>query len=140
MAFHRLTPNLMVPDVDRTVDFYRDVLEFELAATVPQRRPYEWAMLGRDDVVLMIQSRASLGAEIPALRERPIGGSLALYMDVDDADALFQRLRNRVAVVVDPHTTPYGTREFFIQDCNGYILGFAASAKEEERVDRDDDR
>lgn len=128
MAFRKLTPNLMVPDVGRTVDFYRDVLEFEVAATMPERRPYEWAMLGRDDVVLTVQSRESLGGEIPALRERPIGGSLALYIDVDDVDALYDRLRRRVAVVVDPHTTIYGTREFYVQDCNGYILGFASSS------------
>lgn len=128
MAFRKLTPNLMVPDVGRTVDFYRDVLDFELAATMPDQRPYEWAMLGRDDVVLTVQSRESLGAEIPALHERPIGGSLALYIDVDDVDSLFDRLKTRVAVVVDPHTTFYGTREFYIQDCNGYILGFSSSA------------
>ncbi len=135
MAFIKLTPNLMVPDVDRTVDFYRDVLEFEVAATAPQRRPYEWAMLGRDDVVLMVQSRPSLGAEVPALRERTIGGSVVLYVHVDDADALYERIRDRVAVVVDPHTTSYGTREFYVQDCNGYILGFSASAGAGEHDD-----
>lgn len=127
MAFRKLTPNLVVPDVSRTVDFYRDVLEFEVAATMPDRRPYTWAMLGRDDVVLTVQSRESIGSEIPALRERPIGGSLALYIDVDDVDTLYDGLKHRVAVVVDPHATFYGTREFYVQDCNGYILGFASS-------------
>ena len=31
----KLTPNLIVSDVQRSIDFYRDVLEFTVTQTVP---------------------------------------------------------------------------------------------------------
>lgn len=124
-AITKLTPNLMVEDVDRTVDFYRDVLGFTLAATAPEERPFDWAMVSSGSAELMFQSRASLGGEVPALRDRKIGGALTLYVEVDDVEALYERIKDRLPIVVDMHDTFYGAREFAAQDCNGYILGFA---------------
>jgi len=46
----KLTPNLMVEDVNRTTAFYRDVLGFELLATQPESGQFDWAMMKRNDV------------------------------------------------------------------------------------------
>lgn len=32
----RLTPNLIVEDLSRTVEFYQSILDFELVMTVPE--------------------------------------------------------------------------------------------------------
>lgn len=124
-VYTKLTPNLMVEDVDRTVDFYRDVLGFTLAATAPEERPFNWAMVAAGDAQLMFQSRASLGDEVPALRDRRIGGALTLYVEVEDVEGLYGRIKDQLPIVVDMHDTFYGAREFAAQDCNGYILSFA---------------
>ena len=122
---NKLTPNLMVEDVNTTLDFYRGVLGFEAVATVPEEGQFDWAMLRRDGVEVMLQTRASLGGEIPALQGVPIGGSLTFYVDVTDLAPLYDTLKGKVEIVSDLHTTFYGAREFYVKDCNGYILGFS---------------
>ena len=37
--FQKLTPNLVVRDVVRSVNFYRDVLGFSMAMSVPDQPP-----------------------------------------------------------------------------------------------------
>ena len=127
-TYQKLTPNLMVEDVDRTVDYYRDVLGFTLAATAPEQRPFEWAMVSSGGAELMFQSRESLSGEVPALRDRKIGGAFTIYIEVEDIEALYAHVQDRMPIVVDLHDTFYGAREFSAQDCNGYILGFAGRA------------
>lgn len=120
----KLTPNLMVEDVNQTVAFYRDVLGFTVAATAPEQGTLDWAMLQRDGAVLMFQSRQSLEGEIPALRGAPLG-AVTLYVEVKGVGELYEALRRNVEIVAEPHTTFYGMREFSFKDCSGYVLGFA---------------
>jgi uncharacterized glyoxalase superfamily protein PhnB len=122
----KLTPNLMVEDVDRTIAFYRDVLGFELLVTVPpEQGPFGWAMMRRDSVEIMFQSRSSLGEEIPALLDAPIGASVTFYTEVSGLDDLYQQVKGRAEIVQDLHETFYGSREFSFRDLNGYILFFS---------------
>ncbi len=41
MVLKKLTPNLMVKDVNRTIKFYKEFLSFELAQTVPEAGQFE---------------------------------------------------------------------------------------------------
>jgi uncharacterized glyoxalase superfamily protein PhnB len=47
-----------------------------------------------------------------------------LYVHTDNVDHLYQRLKDRVRVVEDPHDTFYGMREFIIRDINGFWVTF----------------
>jgi uncharacterized glyoxalase superfamily protein PhnB len=73
----------------------------------------------------MFQARASLVGELPAWKDRPVGGALTLYIDLEGVEALYEEVRRNASVVKDLHDTFYGTQEFSIEDCNGYILTFA---------------
>lgn len=121
MNFKKLTPNVMVEDVGATVTFYADVLNFEVLATVPEHAPYNWAMIGKDDVTLMVQARTSLGDEIPTLQHAAIGASMTFYTDVTDLRAWFERVQGKAEIVQSWHTTFYNTNEFAFRDPNGYI-------------------
>jgi uncharacterized glyoxalase superfamily protein PhnB len=121
----KLTPNLMVEDVERTVEFYRDVLGFELVMTVPEAAPFNFAILQRDAVEMMLQSRASLTENVPALEGATIGASQTFYIEVTAIDELYNQVREKAEIVVDMHETFYGTREFYFKDINGYILSFS---------------
>ena len=121
----KLTPNLMVEDVNQTVAWYKDVLGFEVLATVPDQGQFDWAMMRRDDVQVMFQARSSLTQEIPALAGAPIGGSLTFYVEVSGLTELYEQLKPSVEIVYDMHATFYGAQEFYVKDCNGYILGFS---------------
>ncbi len=125
MPLTNLTPNMMVENVDETVDFYRDVLGFHLVMNAPEQNPYAWALVKRDDVEMMFQARTSLTEEYPLFEGRPIGGALTFYIDMKDIETLYEKIHAQVHVVQDLQTTFYGKREFAIKDCNGFILTFA---------------
>ncbi len=122
-----LTPNLMVDDVNQTVDWYRSLLGFDVVAQVPAEGTLDFVILRRDDVGLMLQSKASLTSDLPVLRDVPIGASQTFYIEVSDVDSLHRQLAGKVRIVKDLHDTFYGTREFYFADCNGYILSFSQS-------------
>ncbi|HMB90278.1 MAG TPA: VOC family protein [Rhodothermales bacterium] len=130
LTMNKLTPNMMVEDVNQTVDFYRDVLGFNLVLTVPDSGQFDFALVKHDEVEVMFQSLASLTDEVPVFKEKPAGAGLMFFIDVDDVEALYEEVHSRVTIVKDLHDTFYGTREFAMQDCNGFILTFAENGQE----------
>lgn len=141
MAFRKLTPNIMVDDINKSIAFYRNVLDFELVMSVPEKGDFEWAMMRNGETEIMFQTRANLSKEIPALKDKPVGGALSFYIDVDKINKLYGQLKDKITVVQDIHTTFYGAVEFTIEDCNGYLLTFAESSttNEEENITAYDD-
>lgn len=121
----QLTPNLMVDSVDDTVDYYKDTLGFELTMSQPEERPFEWAMVKSGEVALMFQTRESLTGELPLFEGQAIGATLTFFTMTNDIDGLYSRLKDKAEMVLDMRTTFYGMREFYIRDCNGYVLAFA---------------
>jgi hypothetical protein len=119
-----ITANLMVKSVNKTIDFYKK-LGFETISTVPEQGVFNWAMVKRDNVKLMFQSRKNLIEELPMLAERPIVGGLTFYILVEDVKEFKASLPSDIRIVKDLYTTLYGAKEIVIQDCNGYILYFA---------------
>jgi len=123
--WNKMVPNLMVENVNRTVEFYRDTLGFKLLTTVPDEGQFDWAMMKRDGVEIMFQARSSLGQEVPALAGVSIGGSLTFYTEVTGLEALYEQFQGQVEIIQDWHITFYGTQEFAFRDCNGYIIGLS---------------
>jgi catechol 2,3-dioxygenase-like lactoylglutathione lyase family enzyme len=61
----------------------------------------------------------------PSIAFVEAGGHFHLYVVTDDADAAAESLRkNGVRLVKDVHDTPWGTREFVINDDQGHTLYF----------------
>ncbi|MDB5035525.1 MAG: hypothetical protein JWQ98_2766 [Chlorobi bacterium] len=125
MTFSKLTPVLISGDVNRMVDFYRDVLGFTLVATVPDAGEFVFAQMTQGSVEMMFQTRGSIDDTLAPLKENRSGGSLTIYIDVDDVDALLASVRGKAEVVKELEATFYGTREFTIVDPSGFYLTFA---------------
>lgn len=126
MTLKTLTPNLMVNDVEETIEFYTDVLGFTLLMTVPETGKLDWAMVKRNDVVIMFQSKKSLTSELPRLKGEKPGGGLTFYIKVDRITELHEELyHNEVEIISDLESTFYDTIEFSIVDLNGYVLTFS---------------
>ena len=126
MHWQQLTPNLMVEDVEASLAWYVEVLGFTSDGTVPgDDGVLNFAMLHRDSVHLMLQRRASLETDVPALKGMPIGASQTFFIRVDDVNGLYEPIASRVETVVPLHDTWYGQREVYFRDLNGYILCFA---------------
>lgn len=121
----KITPNLMVKDVNKTIEFYTDVLDFKLVMTVPTEGQFDFAILQSGGIEVMLQSAESLTGEISSLKDRDIGGTFTLYIETEGVETLHEKIKDKVTIVQDIHDTFYGTKEFAIEDINGYILAFA---------------
>ena len=126
----KLTPNLMVENVADTLRFYRETLGFDVVTTLPDQEPFDFAIVHRDGVELMFQSRLSLSENVPALAGSAIGASQTFYIEVSGIRDLYEALREKVEIVVDFHTTFYGTQEFYFRDMNGYVLSFSEPSQQ----------
>jgi catechol 2,3-dioxygenase-like lactoylglutathione lyase family enzyme len=124
----KLTPNLIVADVSRSIAFYRDVLGFTLEQTVPDAEPFVFAIVKSGDVQIYLNAPGPAVEEYPALKGRPIGGTLTLFIEVADARASYDQLKDRVQVVLPLETKWYGTTEFAFLDPDGYVITFAQPA------------
>ena len=137
----KLTPCMMVSDVGRTVEYYRDVLGFAFVGGVPpnsqegvtqfnKAQALAFAMMKQGNVEFMFFVQQSFVEELPQSRDKPIGATVEFYIDLPGVQQLYQRLRNRVSIITELHRTFYGKDEFVIQDCNDYFLCFAGPAAE----------
>ena len=123
--FQKLTPNLVVRDVVRSVTFYRDVLGFTMAMSVPDEPPYVFAGVQQGAVEIFFNDAAAAAEELPQFKDRPIGGTLTLYIEVPDVEAILERVKGRAPIVMPMKTQFYGMKEFAISDPDGYILTLA---------------
>jgi uncharacterized glyoxalase superfamily protein PhnB len=124
--YKSLTPNLMVSDVNETVKWYEEKLGFKFANEQGSLDdPQEWAIIKAGDVQIFFQDTNSLVKEMPALKDMKIGGSLTLYIKVEDIHGLYNLVKDKINILIDMKETFYGAKEFAIKDLNGYILVFS---------------
>jgi uncharacterized glyoxalase superfamily protein PhnB len=121
----KLTPNLVVSNVERSIAFYRDVLGFTVQATVPDVSPYVFAVVQSGGVEIFLNAPEPVFAEYPPLTDRRLGGTLTLFVHVDDVRAAHESLKDRVVVVMPLETKWYGVTEFAFTDPDGYVITFA---------------
>ncbi len=123
--FTKLTPNLVVADVVRSIVFYRDVLGFALTRTVPDEGPFVFASLESGPVEIFLNAMDAAAAEYPAFKGRPIGGTLTQFITVTGIRQLHDALAGRVTTVMPLEKKWYGVTEFAISDPDGYLITFA---------------
>lgn len=124
-TFNKLTPNLIVSNVERSVAFYRDVLGFTVAFTVPDQSPLVFAAVQSGPIEIFLNAPEPAMAEYPAFKDQPIGGTLTLFIDVVDVQAAHDSLKDRVTIVMPFEKKWYGVTEFAFTDPDGYIITFA---------------
>lgn len=118
----KLIPNIPVPDVERSVEFYRHVLGFDLVG-VRGRGDSTRAHLRLGPVEIIFRSLDALSAgpyADPALENQ-----LVLHIQVADAFELYERVHRRVHVVRALEPTLFGSAEFMIRDIDGRVLAFS---------------
>ena len=136
MKFNKLTPNLMVEDVAKNLDYYIDVLGFTFVMGVEpgSQEPlmaYErgtelsFAIMQGGGVELMLQNCDSLAEEVPDFSSMQVGGSFCCYIEMEGIEEFYSRVGGKVDLVFELKTQFYGMREFCFRDCNGYYLSFA---------------
>ena len=121
----KLTPNLIVSSVERSIAFYRDVLGFAVQTTVPEASPYVFAIVQSGGVEIFLNAPEPATTEYPAFKDRPIGGTLTLFIQVDDVRGAHEALKGRVSIVMPLEKKWYGVTEFAFEDPDGYLITYA---------------
>jgi uncharacterized glyoxalase superfamily protein PhnB len=123
--FKKLTPNLLVASVERSLAFYVDTLGFSRGMTVPDQSPFAFASVTGGAVEIFFNDAAGAVKEYPGFAGKPIGATGTLFIEVDGIDALHDRIKPIVKIVMPIVTQFYGMREFAIEDPDGYVITFA---------------
>ena len=138
--FKKLNPNLMVKNVNETVGFYKKNLGFELVMAVPETQdgildkiPEDknvvYALVKNGNAEIMFQSEESFKEDVPALKDSEISASCTFYIELENLEGFYNKIKTEVDVEKELFTTWYGMKEFYIRDNNGYILCFAEGKK-----------
>jgi glyoxylase I family protein len=116
-----MAPLLQVFDLPTSLAFYREILGFEVVQSTS-----DWAWLKRDDVELMLNTAYESDQRPPAPDPRRIAAhdDTALYFGCPDVDAAFAYLRSRGVVTQEPRIAPYGMKQLYLSDPDGYNLCF----------------
>lgn len=118
----KLTPVLIVDQVEPCAEFWTGRLGFARTAEVPLDGALGFVILQRGEVELMYQSRASVAADLPSLAADEY--RTVLFIEVGDLDAV-ERSMEGVEVVQPRRTTFYGMTEIGIREPGGNVIVFA---------------
>ena len=115
-----LAPQLVVSDVVKTAEYYRDVLGFIVLGYWAE--PPVYSIVQRDGVEIHFGKAKESGVSNSKIR----GGAFDLYIWVSDIDAIFEELKASGAEIIEgPVKRIYDCTELTVKDCNGYSLVFA---------------
>ena len=122
MQYQKVTPNLMVQDVNASLEFYEQLLGLERRITVPDQAPFVFVAVGSGDVEIFLNKSES--------GSKPVAGGSSMYLEVEGLDELLARVRQRGwKIAIDLNETFYGMREFAVLDPDGYMIIFAERKK-----------
>jgi catechol 2,3-dioxygenase-like lactoylglutathione lyase family enzyme len=121
MTLKTLAPILTTDDMNRSVDFYVDLLGFTWGMRTPG-----YSSLSGDAVRIMLA--------VPDLNWEWKGPSFTgqLYIGLgtaEEVDALWETVKDRAVITYAVDNFDYGMREFGIYDDNGYTLALGAPSK-----------
>jgi glyoxylase I family protein len=118
---------LQVFDMPTSVRFYRDVLGFEIVQTSPREGDqFDWGLLRLNDAEVMVNTAYEQeyrptqqdSTRVAAHRDT------CLYFGSPDVDAVYRHLRAHGIDVKEPQIAPYGMKQLYVSDPDGYELCF----------------
>lgn len=124
MTVKKITPVLLVHEIEPCVRFWRERLGFEVAIEVPEGDKLGFVSLQKGGVEVMYQSYASVEKDSSFSARGYTKGPTFLYLEVDSLDAVIAATKG-AKVVMPERKTFYGAREFGVEDPAGHSLTFA---------------
>lgn len=117
-----IAPVLLVRDILRSADYYREKLGFDVEL---YGDPPNFCIAQRDAIRIML-AKADDGVHDKLLPHWKIVEKMwNAYFWVDDADALYEEFQKSGAIIdYTIYNTPWGTREFGIQDVDEHDIAF----------------
>ena len=126
MDIHGIAPLLQVFDMPTAIGFYRDVLGFKVWATSRPGDDCDWAGLRLNGAEVMLNTayEADQRPASPDPARVAAHEDTCLYFGCEDLDAAYQYLCNRGVKARKPKIAPYGMKQLYFRDPDGYGLCF----------------
>ena len=125
MNVKRITPVLLVKEIEPLLPFWIDRLGFTKTIEVPDGNKLGFVTFQKGHAEVMYQTYASVEKDAPpAMAAEARKGPTYLYMEVDNLDAILAAMKD-VQKVMPERTAFYGMREFAVQDPSGHFITFA---------------
>jgi len=130
MKLQKLTPNLVVRDVARSMEFYHAVLGFTPTITVPDQAPYVFGAVSGGNVEIFFNDHKTVAEDYPELAARQIGGCMTLFLEVEGIEEALEAVKKNGAKITMPLKEQfYGMREFAFEDPEGWVVTIAEKIK-----------
>lgn len=130
MKYTKLTPNLVVHDVQAAIHFYTTVLGFQKSITVPDAAPYVFASVTAGNVEIFFNDQKAVAADYPPLAQEPLGGTMTLFLECEGIEEVLRAVEKSGAnIVMQLKTQFYGMREFAFMDPQGWTVTMAERVK-----------
>lgn len=126
MKLYALRPIIYTKELDETILFYTDILDFELTN---RNDEWGWASLQKDTVGIMLSK-----PNVHTSFQKPLFTG-SFYFNTDDVDSLWEKLKDQAKVCYEIETFEWEMREFAIYDNNGYTLQFGQYIGENPQVE-----
>ena len=121
VTISKITPILLGTDLQACADFWKD-FGFEVAISVPFDEKLAFISLQRGPMEIMYQSFAFSEATNPVGIEG-VHRSI-LYLETPSLDDIIP-VASKYEIAIAEHTTPHGSREIYVRDPAGNLIGFA---------------
>ena len=135
IAIDGMTPLLQVFDMPTSLHFYCDVLGFEIVQTDGNTvaPDHNWVWLRLNGTDLMLNTAYEYGERPEAADPRRIAAheDVTLYFGAPHVDAVYDHLRAKGISVSAPKIAPYGMKQLYLHDPDGFGLCFQWKANPE---------
>jgi len=134
LDIHGIALLLQVFDMPTSVRFYRDLLGFEVVHRSPalseRADDVNWTMLRLNGAILMLNTACEpeFRPAAPDPARIAAHSDIGLYFDCPDVDAAYRQLREMGIETKEPRVAPYGMKQLYFSDPDGYILCFQRPA------------
>lgn len=122
-----ISPYIIVSDVDRAADFYKEAFGFEKNHLVAGEDNTSWhAEMQYKDHLIMFGKAGAYGGKTQSPNETGIESPINLYLYCEDVDAFYERaLQAGAKSLSEPEDTFWQDRMCRLQDPDGYVWCFA---------------
>jgi uncharacterized glyoxalase superfamily protein PhnB len=128
MNVKRITPVLLVKEIEPVVPFWVEKLGFTKTVEVPDGNKIGFVAFQKGATEVMYQTYASVEKDAPpAMASEARKGPTYLYIEVDNFDAVLAAMKD-AKIVMPVRTAFYGMKEIGVQEPGGHFITFAQPA------------
>lgn len=121
-----LCPLIQVFDMPVSLAFYRDILGFDIVQQSSPADNCDWVWLKRNGAELMLNTMFESGSRPaePDKARRQGHGDTGLFIGTPNVDAMYEFLTQCGIASDPPVVTPYGMKQLYVKDPDGYGICF----------------